>query len=289
MDVSKNTGTPKSFILIGFSIINHPFWGTPIFGNTHIYCLMGTPIYYYYPQKFPYSLYVTGEMTYIAPLYNWSYGPLLINGCLVPSCKKILSWLKQREQSEGGFIRKKIIESQRGWAFGCQISDQNMVVVFFFRMTHQSVVIMFNKGWSWTMEEVSWTKSEPNQSNRMPYGFEFCKFVFHPCISHRAPNPNLRGTHKREDSDDRLTPQGWGKCMSKPKLTVFQTCPVILSNYFETWRSCKFVNHFSFWNIKKPKFHSRHCSGNLVFVVTFLRIFSIATCVLGGLGLRLGL
>jgi len=22
-------------ILIGFSIINHPFWGIPIFGNTH--------------------------------------------------------------------------------------------------------------------------------------------------------------------------------------------------------------------------------------------------------------
>ena len=34
--VSKNRGTPKSSILIGFSIINHPFWGTPIFGNTHI-------------------------------------------------------------------------------------------------------------------------------------------------------------------------------------------------------------------------------------------------------------
>ncbi len=34
--VSKNGGTPKSLILIGFSIINHPFWGTPIFGNTHI-------------------------------------------------------------------------------------------------------------------------------------------------------------------------------------------------------------------------------------------------------------
>ncbi len=27
MDVSKNRGTPKSCILIGFSIINHPFWG----------------------------------------------------------------------------------------------------------------------------------------------------------------------------------------------------------------------------------------------------------------------
>ena len=36
MSVSENSGTPKSSILIGFSIINHPFWGTPIFGNTHI-------------------------------------------------------------------------------------------------------------------------------------------------------------------------------------------------------------------------------------------------------------
>ena len=36
MGVSKNGGTPKSSILIGFSIINHPFWGTPIFGNTQI-------------------------------------------------------------------------------------------------------------------------------------------------------------------------------------------------------------------------------------------------------------
>ena len=32
----KKRGTPKSSILIGFSIINHPFWGTTIFGNTHI-------------------------------------------------------------------------------------------------------------------------------------------------------------------------------------------------------------------------------------------------------------
>ena len=36
MGVSKNRGTPKSSILIGFSIINQPFWGTTIFGNTHI-------------------------------------------------------------------------------------------------------------------------------------------------------------------------------------------------------------------------------------------------------------
>ena len=36
MDVSGNSGTPKSSILIGFSIINHPCWGTPTFGHTHI-------------------------------------------------------------------------------------------------------------------------------------------------------------------------------------------------------------------------------------------------------------
>ena len=36
MDVSENSGTPKSSILIGFSSINHPFWGTTFFGNTHI-------------------------------------------------------------------------------------------------------------------------------------------------------------------------------------------------------------------------------------------------------------
>ena len=37
-DVSKNRVfySPNHPILIGFSIINHPFWGTPIFGNTHI-------------------------------------------------------------------------------------------------------------------------------------------------------------------------------------------------------------------------------------------------------------
>ena len=34
---SKDNGTPKSSILMGFSIINHPFWGIPIFGNTHIW------------------------------------------------------------------------------------------------------------------------------------------------------------------------------------------------------------------------------------------------------------
>ena len=36
MGVSENSGTPKSSILMRFSTINHPFWGTSIFGNTHM-------------------------------------------------------------------------------------------------------------------------------------------------------------------------------------------------------------------------------------------------------------
>ena len=44
MSVSENSGTPKSSILIGFSLINHPFWGTPIFGNPHInWCRISEP------------------------------------------------------------------------------------------------------------------------------------------------------------------------------------------------------------------------------------------------------
>ena len=51
MDVSKNTGTPKSSILIGFSIINHPFWGpTPIFGNIQICCFF-RPSHWNWPTR----------------------------------------------------------------------------------------------------------------------------------------------------------------------------------------------------------------------------------------------
>ena len=39
LDVSKNRVLPNH--LIGFSIINHPFWGTPIFANTHLVLKVG--------------------------------------------------------------------------------------------------------------------------------------------------------------------------------------------------------------------------------------------------------
>ena len=40
MGVSKNNGTPKSSILIGVSIINHPFWGFSYFWK-HPYVFQG--------------------------------------------------------------------------------------------------------------------------------------------------------------------------------------------------------------------------------------------------------
>ena len=54
MGVSGNSGTPKSSILIEFSIINHLFWGTPIFGNSHMYvcnCMYDTYMYKYIGKR----------------------------------------------------------------------------------------------------------------------------------------------------------------------------------------------------------------------------------------------
>ena len=63
MDVSENNGTPKSSMLIGFSIIRYykpSMWGTPILGNTHIL----------------YTWYISGKKTYqrpIPPLTTWTF------------------------------------------------------------------------------------------------------------------------------------------------------------------------------------------------------------------------
>ena len=49
MGVSKNRGNPQIIHFNDFSIINHPFWGTPIFGNTHIsnFCTLTFKFYGY--------------------------------------------------------------------------------------------------------------------------------------------------------------------------------------------------------------------------------------------------
>ena len=82
MDVSENSVTPKSSILIGFSIINHPFWGTPIFGNTHvlytIYMYMFIIVNRYYTARYTWPV---SQCTRLVPLrhhehsnkFKWMY------------------------------------------------------------------------------------------------------------------------------------------------------------------------------------------------------------------------
>ena len=51
MDVSENNGTPKSSISIGFSIINHPFWGyTHMFSRLHF---VSYPTYFVHSGSIP--------------------------------------------------------------------------------------------------------------------------------------------------------------------------------------------------------------------------------------------
>ena len=52
MDVSENSGTPKSSIFIGFSIIDNPFWGTHIFGNTHMGKIWKIMVKYEYEETY---------------------------------------------------------------------------------------------------------------------------------------------------------------------------------------------------------------------------------------------
>ena len=52
MGVSKYRGTHKSSILTGFSIINHPFSGTPIFGNTHMVIRESADFHFFFPRMF---------------------------------------------------------------------------------------------------------------------------------------------------------------------------------------------------------------------------------------------
>ena len=69
MDVSENSGTPKSSILIGFSIINHPFWApTPIFGNTDI-------VPYRLVHEKDGSFFVTNPSSPPTSLGVWGLGP----------------------------------------------------------------------------------------------------------------------------------------------------------------------------------------------------------------------
>ena len=50
--------TPQSYIFIGFSIINHPFCGSPLHANPHIYiCIYAYIVIYIYAAHI-YNVYI---------------------------------------------------------------------------------------------------------------------------------------------------------------------------------------------------------------------------------------
>ena len=94
MDVSENSGTPKSSILIGFSIINHPFWGIPIFGNTHMLAGKRLRIIHTF-YCCPVRCYYWGMRTYILAIQCFvSSAPLFISSSHVAVLSQTIIGLK---------------------------------------------------------------------------------------------------------------------------------------------------------------------------------------------------
>ena len=121
MDVSENNGTPKSSILIGFSIINHPFWGTPIFGNTHIdkeivYTINGTCIknqglletfgQFASPQK---------ATSFLGNVPGWNVAPW--------SLQRHLKWSNSSRYTKNGQRLRKFLAPKMTW-----IQGWNMII-----------------------------------------------------------------------------------------------------------------------------------------------------------------
>ena len=94
MGVSENRGTPKSSILIGFSIINHPCWGTIIFGNTH---MAGT-----YPEGF----WVGKMMMFVF----FQLRGVNFEGCLSPLICK--GWIEKAKDDSAGKIKCVFLRHQ---------------------------------------------------------------------------------------------------------------------------------------------------------------------------------
>ncbi len=123
--VSKNRDTPKSSILIGFSPINHPFWGTTIFGNTQVSYLPNsckTPSYKIYPNS---CRFVPSQMG----SKDWflGFGGLIFSGQIY-NPKRSIPWFVQRPR--------------RAFELG---SDDNLT----------AVVI------AWNAEDKAWRQSHP--------------------------------------------------------------------------------------------------------------------------------
>ena len=90
---------PKSSILRRFSIINHAFWGTPIFGNTHIYIY----IYFFASKLGLWNSAVLSHIAYFSPLFEDNLPSWLVFfGLKPPSSKYRRSLTKHLKKKKRG-------------------------------------------------------------------------------------------------------------------------------------------------------------------------------------------
>ena len=69
-EVSTNGGTPKSTILLGFSIINQPFWGIPHRKKSFMETPMYGYIYIYILYIYTYNIYTYNSNTWVFDFLN---------------------------------------------------------------------------------------------------------------------------------------------------------------------------------------------------------------------------
>ena len=106
MGVSENGGTPKSSILIGMFITNHPFWGTPIFWK-HPYNSKSSENQWLEDENSLWDNLVSWSMLFSGKCWNWSL-PYIEEVWRNP---QHISWKKTafRGSFDTFFVTKKIL------------------------------------------------------------------------------------------------------------------------------------------------------------------------------------
>ena len=98
---------PNHSILIGFSIINHPFWGpTPIFGNTNMYINFGTMSIQLMVDSWPGFFVVALGFDHGTPeiIVPFKEDPIIQQ-------KMVASWTSRGQSKQNHFVTKKRVKS----------------------------------------------------------------------------------------------------------------------------------------------------------------------------------
>ncbi len=120
MGISKNWGTPKSF-LIGFSTINHPFSGTPVS------LFLETPINPKQPGAL-FSFLIWEHLFFWSILFRWSKTTYLFGpSCLLPSWSHAVGWSFECSGFPcGEEVDEHVPKFTLGEVFHCSLKPYNL-------------------------------------------------------------------------------------------------------------------------------------------------------------------